>query len=65
MVCDVLRSTFTATKSCLGGKSPARTTEEQIAGDLDHKGWIQIGSMMQRKQKIKNMVWVASANHSR
>ncbi|CEG20394.1 AipA [Anaplasma phagocytophilum] len=38
MVCDVLRSTFTATKSCLGGKSPARTTEEQIAGDLDHKG---------------------------
>ncbi|UQD54539.1 hypothetical protein ESP60_04415 [Anaplasma phagocytophilum] len=38
MVCNTLHSTFTATKSCLGGKSPAQTTEEQVAGDLDHKG---------------------------
>ncbi|WP_155237142.1 invasion protein AipA [Anaplasma phagocytophilum] len=38
MVCNILHSTFTATKSCLGGKSPARTTEERVAGDLDHKG---------------------------
>ncbi|WP_150450685.1 invasion protein AipA [Anaplasma phagocytophilum] len=38
MVCNILHRTFTATKSCLGGKSPARTTEERVAGDLDHKG---------------------------